>query len=115
VQAWHLRNQRPGLWIYGVSGRAAAPFSGGTLCVGAPRFTTPGASSNGRFRPANDCSGFHELDWNAFACGNLGGSPLPALRVPGTVVDCQFWGRDPGYAAPDNAALSNALEYVIGL
>jgi len=39
---------------------------------------------------------------------------LAELTVPGTEVWCQFWGRDDGYAPPNDAALSNALRYSVG-
>lgn len=29
-------------------------------------------------------------------------------------IDCRLWTRDPGFAAPNNVSLSNALEYVVG-
>lgn len=61
----------------------------------------------------SDCSGQWTLDVNAFSSGLLGGSPSPALRQPGTRVDCQWWGRDPGFPPPFNSALTEALEFVV--
>ena len=97
--------------FYGVNGAAAVPFLGGTKCVSAPIRRTPLQSSGGAPAPAEDCSGIYALDMNAFAVGAAGGNPLPALTTPGTVVHCQWWGRDPGFIA----TLSDGLTYTIGL
>jgi hypothetical protein len=113
VRADTLRNEKYGMLFYGLGGPSSTPFHGGTLCVAAPHARTMVQGSGGNALPVEDCSGVYQLDMNAYAAGALGGSPLPALRVPGTVVCCQFWGRDLGFAPPNNAMLSNALRYVV--
>lgn len=113
VRATDCMNNQPGLLLYGVSGQAALPFQGGTLCVSAPVRRAPGTNSGGSPQPADDCTGVFEIDFNAFAVGALGGTPSPALRVPGTVVDSQWWGRDPGYGPGQNSQLAGGLEFQI--
>jgi len=113
VSAANMRNNKSGLLFYGVSGRAAIPYQAGTLCVQVPIKRTPGQFSGGS-PSGSDCSGVFALDMNSFGRGLSGGTPLPALSVPGTLVNTQWWGRDPGFVPPDNTTLSDGLEYVIG-
>jgi len=37
------------------------------------------------------------------------------LNLAGQVVDAQYWGRDPGFAAPFNSTLTDAIEWAVGL
>jgi hypothetical protein len=114
VSSSNVRNNKPGLLFYSIAGRNGAPFQGGVLCVKPPIKRTPAVNSNGNPLPADDCSGLYVIDMNAFAQGSLGGAPIPELKALDTIVDCQWWGRDPGFPAPDNTTLSDGLEYVVG-
>ncbi|MBK8180252.1 MAG: S8 family peptidase [Planctomycetes bacterium] len=110
VLATEVRNNKPGLVLYSVTGAASQPFQGGTLCLQAPVRRSTGVNSGG-LPSGNDCSGMLSIDMNSFAAGLLGGTPSPALLVVGTDVWCQWWSRDPGFPAPNNSSLSNALTY----
>jgi hypothetical protein len=108
----NVRNNTAGILIYGVNGAAAVPFQGGFLCVQPPIKRSIAVHSGGS-PVGSDCSGLYSIDMSAFAAGALGGNPLPDLQVAGTRVNCQFWGRDPGYPAPSNSSLTDAAEYTV--
>ncbi len=113
ITSLRVLNNKPGLLLYGTTGRTEIPFQGGFLCVNAPVRRTSGVNSGGTAPPANDCSGAFAIDMNSFAAGLLGGNPQPDLRVPGTSVCVQWWGRDPGFSYPNNAQLTNAAQYFV--
>lgn len=105
INATNIVNQKNGVLFYSPSGRRAAPFQGGVLCVAAPLRRTPFRSSNGSTSGA-DCSGVLSIDFSPW----LTGVNDPMLEI-GLVVDAQWWYRDP--ASPSTTGLSNALELEI--
>jgi hypothetical protein len=109
----NVRNNKNGLLFYGTTGPSALPFQGGTLCVKTPLKRTGSVNSGGTAAPANDCTGVYSLDMNTFAHSPGPPAPLPALSVPGTVVNCQWWGRDQGFAPPNNVTLTDGLQYTV--
>ncbi len=111
VSASLVLNQKSGTLFYGYNGRVVVPFQGGFNCVALPVVRTRTAQSGGSPIGVSDCSGVFAIDMNAFASGALGGAPHPTLTTVGSVINCQWWGRDP--AMPQPTQLSNALEYVV--
>jgi hypothetical protein len=111
VSSARVRNNKPGLLLLGMNGRAAIPFQAGTLCVAQPLTRGPVVLSGGSAQPTVDCSGVWSLDFNAFLHARPSDkvTPLPKDLPAGTVFNCQWWGRD----TPSSIALSEGLEFTL--
>jgi hypothetical protein len=106
LEAHSVLSNKFGLLFFGVSGRVAFPFQGGTLCVLPPIRRTITQDSGGT-TGATDCSGVYSYDFNALVRSGT----QPDLGA-GVFVDCQYWSRDP--ASPSTTGLTNAVEFGIG-
>lgn len=106
VTASNVLSHKFGVLFYG-HGRAAVPFQGALRCVAAPITRTPVQDSLGNPPPV-DCSGTFAFDFNALIRAGVD----PSL-VPGSVVDAQYWYRDPSDPTGFGSGLSDGLEFVI--
>jgi len=105
ITAADVLNHKSGVFFFGVNGRIAQPFLGGTLCVRAPVVRTPARSSGGS-SGASDCSGVLSIDFAPFLEPTLGTGLAPGVGVQG-----QWWYRDP--QASFTVGLSDALEFLV--
>lgn len=112
VRATNVLNQKNGMLAYSITGTASKSFFGGMLCIKAPIIRTPVTNSGGSAVGMN-CTGMLEFDFNRYMAGGYGPQPPGPLLIPGTTVHCQWYSRDPGFPAPDNVSLSNALRFVV--
>jgi hypothetical protein len=78
----------------------------GTLCIAGQVFRGNNTNSGG----STGCDGTFSFDMNAFASGNLGGSPQASLQGIGNLIYIQWWGRDNWF---HGNYVSDTLEYVV--
>ena len=98
-------NNKPGLFLWS-RGAQAAPFGGGTLCLKSPLVRGAQISTGGS-PSGSDCTGAFAWPFTQAYMASKG-------IVAGDVLHAQAWGRDPGFAPPDNVQLSNALVFPVG-
>jgi hypothetical protein len=106
ISAAEIRNQTHGALCFTASGRAALPFGGGTLCVASPWRRASVLPSEGTPLPFADCTGTWDLDFNTWMSTHVA---LPA----GLTIQCQWLGRDSGFASPYNWTLTDAMEFTL--
>jgi Tol biopolymer transport system component len=93
---------KPGV-LFWSGGWDSKPFLGGTLCVKAPIIRT--ASQTAASAPYS-CSGSYSFHFShAYMQQQLLGL--------GETYYAQWWSRDPGFAAPNNVGLTDALRFTI--
>jgi Tol biopolymer transport system component len=108
VIAHQLLNGRFGLLAYSVVGGNAVPFLGGTLCIRQGIRRVARQIASGGFPPPDTCAGTMSFDFAALIASGSDPSLVPAQHVW-----AQYWTRDNGFAVPDNASLTDAIEFAI--
>ena len=102
-----VEGQKSGLFFWGSSGRQSNPWAGSTsfLCVAPPTTRGPVLSGSGT---AQACGGAASFDLNARWTAKPAQNP-----GAGSVVQAQFWYRDPQAAASARTSLSDAVEFTV--
>ena len=100
-----LINHSIGILTWGL-GPASVPFAGGTLCVQSPMMQLPPQMSGGTQGGPSDCTGTLRAHFSQAYMAQKGLSA-------GAAVYAQFWCRDRGFAAPDDIALTDAVEFTV--
>lgn len=92
---------KSGIFFWGQAA-AALPFGGGTLCVAPPLVRGPVQNSGG----TTGCTGTYSQ--------HFGQAYMAAHNVsPGDTLFGQYWSRDPGFAPPNNVALTRGLQFTV--
>lgn len=102
--AENVRSHKTGFLIWARSAQAA-PFDGGTMCIGTPRRRTPAQDSGGA-STANNCKGSYSFWFDPAYVTSMG-------LAPGDVVYAQYYSRDPWNLWPSNVGLTNAIRFVV--
>ncbi len=103
ISAVNEVDNKPGLMFFGF-GKRAVPFQGGTYCVDLPIKRVGAQNSAG----SGACGGAFAFDMRAYIQSGV----HPGL-VPGAIVYCQWWNRDPLDPAGFSSGLSNAMSFGI--
>jgi hypothetical protein len=103
IRATNVLNNKPGILVWGLVA-FAVPFQGGTLCVKPPMQRT-GVQYSGGNPPPSDCSGSYDFHLSQAYMQQF-------FFQAGAIIYAQYWSRDPGFAAPNNVGLTNALRVV---
>ena len=101
---------RKGIFFFGSNGRQMAPWGNGTSfqCVVPPVIRTPVVDTGGTL---GQCNGFPQVDLAQLWCPTC---PLPQKNPgAGSVVQAQFWFRDPLNTSNQTTVLSNAIEFQV--
>jgi hypothetical protein len=97
-------NKKVGKFIWGTAPKAL-PFAGGSLCVKLPFVRGPHLDSGGS-TTGSDCTGVYTWHFSQAYMAQKG-------VTAGSILYAQAWGRDQGFAAPNNSQLSNAIVFQV--
>jgi len=104
MAASNMIGHKPGTFFWGTA-PANVPFGGGKLCI-APPLVRTGIQDSGAVPSIGFCNGSYSFHFSPAYMQQEG-------LAAGTTLYGQFWGRDPGYSAPNNIALTDGLSFTI--